>query len=97
MTNKQNSPIPPQTCSTRADNDSCPQRCPRPNCPPTLRNQGVRCTAVRRVLKQGYRTADIHETGSKKVGTDEMGDAVVAAVVGQTTGKTATTQTITKT
>ena len=36
--------------------------------------------AVRRVLKQGYRTADIHETGTRKVGTEEMGDAVVAAL-----------------
>jgi len=36
--------------------------------------------AVRRVLKQGYRTADIYEAGTRKVGTDEMGDAVVAAL-----------------
>ncbi len=36
--------------------------------------------AVRRVLKQGYRTADIHEAGTRKVGTEEMGDAVVAAL-----------------
>ncbi|MGH8768841.1 MAG: 3-isopropylmalate dehydrogenase [Burkholderiales bacterium] len=36
--------------------------------------------AVRRVLKQDYRTADIHETGTRKVGTEEMGDAVVAAL-----------------
>ena len=37
--------------------------------------------AVRRVLKQGYRTADIHEGGTRKVGTEEMGDAVVAALL----------------
>jgi 3-isopropylmalate dehydrogenase len=36
--------------------------------------------AVRRVLKQGYRTADIHKAGTRKVGTEEMGDAVVAAL-----------------
>jgi 3-isopropylmalate dehydrogenase len=36
--------------------------------------------AVRRVLKQGYRTADIYEAGTRKVGTEEMGDAVVAAL-----------------
>jgi len=36
--------------------------------------------AVKRVLKQGFRTGDIHEPGTKKVGTVEMGDAVVAAL-----------------
>jgi 3-isopropylmalate dehydrogenase len=36
--------------------------------------------AVKAVLAQGYRTADIHEAGSRKVGTTEMGDAVVAAL-----------------
>jgi len=36
--------------------------------------------AVRQVLSQGYRTADIHEAGTRKVGTREMGDAVVAAL-----------------
>ncbi|MBI4204224.1 MAG: 3-isopropylmalate dehydrogenase [Betaproteobacteria bacterium] len=36
--------------------------------------------AVKDVLAQGYRTADIHEAGSRKVGTSEMGDAVVAAL-----------------
>ena len=36
--------------------------------------------AVKRVLAQGYRTADIFEAGTKKVGTREMGDAVVAAL-----------------
>jgi len=37
-------------------------------------------SAVKRVLKQGLRTADIYEAGTKKVGTEEMGDAVVAAL-----------------
>ncbi|HET7764522.1 MAG TPA: 3-isopropylmalate dehydrogenase [Burkholderiales bacterium] len=36
--------------------------------------------AVRRVLSQGYRTADIFQSGTRKVGTREMGDAVVAAL-----------------
>lgn len=36
--------------------------------------------AVRKVLRQGLRTADIHEPGMQKVGTAAMGDAVVAAL-----------------
>jgi len=36
--------------------------------------------AVRKVLAAGYRTADIFEPGTRKVGTREMGDAVVAAL-----------------
>ena len=36
--------------------------------------------AVTRVLRGGLRTADIHTSGTRKVGTDEMGDAVVAAL-----------------
>jgi 3-isopropylmalate dehydrogenase len=36
--------------------------------------------AVRKVLAQGYRTADIFEAGARKVGTNEMGDAVVEAL-----------------
>jgi 3-isopropylmalate dehydrogenase len=36
--------------------------------------------AVRAVLAKGLRTADIHEPGTRKVGTREMGDAVVAAL-----------------
>ena len=36
--------------------------------------------AVRMVLAQGYRTADIYEEGTRKVGTREMGDAVLAAL-----------------
>jgi 3-isopropylmalate dehydrogenase len=37
--------------------------------------------AVRKVLAEGYRTADIMQEGAKKVGTDAMGDAVVKAVL----------------
>jgi 3-isopropylmalate dehydrogenase len=37
-------------------------------------------SAVRRVLKDGYRTGDIWSEGARRVGTDEMGDAVVAAL-----------------
>ena len=36
--------------------------------------------AVRKVLAQGFRTADIAETGKRTVGTREMGDAVLAAM-----------------
>ncbi|TRZ91272.1 MAG: 3-isopropylmalate dehydrogenase [Rhodocyclaceae bacterium] len=36
--------------------------------------------AVRRVLALGFRTGDIYEPGMKKVGTREMGDAVLAAL-----------------
>jgi len=36
--------------------------------------------AVKKVLAQGYRTADIHESGTRRVGTREMGDAVIAAL-----------------
>jgi 3-isopropylmalate dehydrogenase len=36
--------------------------------------------AVRRVLAKGLRTADIYQDGTRKVGTAEMGDAVVAAL-----------------
>ena len=34
--------------------------------------------AVKNVLARSYRTADIYEAGTRKVGTNEMGDAVVA-------------------
>jgi len=37
-------------------------------------------SAVKKVLAQGYRTGDIYESGTKKVGTKEMGDAVLAAM-----------------
>jgi 3-isopropylmalate dehydrogenase len=36
--------------------------------------------AVKKVLAQGFRTGDIYEAGMKKVGTKEMGDAVLAAL-----------------
>ena len=37
-------------------------------------------TAAKKVLAQGYRTGDIYERGTNKVGTKEMGDAVLAAL-----------------
>ncbi|MBL0423214.1 3-isopropylmalate dehydrogenase [Ramlibacter sp. AW1] len=37
-------------------------------------------SAVRQVLAQGLRTADIHSEGTTQVGTRDMGDAVVAAI-----------------
>jgi 3-isopropylmalate dehydrogenase len=37
-------------------------------------------TAVASVLRSGMRTADIHTPGTRKVGTVEMGDAVLAAL-----------------
>ena len=47
-------------------------------------NQGAAAArvegAVRRVLSRGYRTADIYQAGTRKVGTREMGDAVVDAL-----------------
>lgn len=36
--------------------------------------------AVRTVLSQGLRTADIHTEGTQKISTEEMGNAVVAAL-----------------
>lgn len=36
--------------------------------------------AVKSVLAQGLRTGDIYEEGTRKVGTREMGDAVIAAM-----------------
>jgi 3-isopropylmalate dehydrogenase len=36
--------------------------------------------AVKKVLADGCRTADIYEAGTRKLGTQEMGDAVVAAL-----------------
>jgi 3-isopropylmalate dehydrogenase len=39
--------------------------------------------AVLRVLEQGYRTADIAAAGDRRVGTREMGEAVVKEVEGQ--------------
>ena len=37
-------------------------------------------SAVKKVLAQGYRTGDIFEPGAKRVGTREMGDAVLSAL-----------------
>ncbi|MBI1889133.1 MAG: 3-isopropylmalate dehydrogenase [Burkholderiales bacterium] len=37
-------------------------------------------TAVKKVLAQGLRTPDIYEEGTTKVGTEEMGEAVVKAL-----------------
>ena len=42
-------------------------------------------SAVKDVLRMGLRTADIHSEGKTKVGTREMGDAVVAAITKKTT------------
>jgi 3-isopropylmalate dehydrogenase len=36
--------------------------------------------AVKKVLAQGFRTGDIYESGTKRIGTREMGDAVLAAL-----------------
>ncbi len=35
---------------------------------------------VKKVLAQGFRTGDIYEAGTRRVGTKEMGDAVLAAL-----------------
>jgi 3-isopropylmalate dehydrogenase len=45
-------------------------------------------TAVKAVLSAGLRTPDIWSDGTTKVGTREMGDAVVAAITGKTIIKT---------
>ncbi len=46
-----------------------------------LEEQALRVeNAVKKVLAQGYRTGDIYERGTTKVGTREMGDAVLAAL-----------------
>lgn len=37
-------------------------------------------SAVKKVLAQGLRTGDIHEAGMQRVGTRQMGDAVLAAL-----------------
>ncbi|MBA3771729.1 MAG: 3-isopropylmalate dehydrogenase [Ramlibacter sp.] len=42
-------------------------------------------SAVKDVLASGLRTADIYSDGTRKVGTREMGDAVVAAITKKTT------------
>ena len=48
-------------------------------------------SAVKAVLTAGLRTADIWSEGTLKVGTREMGDAVVAAVGAKRAAKTVTT------
>jgi 3-isopropylmalate dehydrogenase len=48
-------------------------------------------SAVKSVLSAGLRTADIWSEGTRKVGTVEMGDAVVAALTGRVAGKTTIT------
>jgi len=40
-------------------------------------------SAVRAVLAAGLRTPDIWSEGTTRVGTREMGDAVVAAITGK--------------
>ncbi|MBL8431725.1 MAG: 3-isopropylmalate dehydrogenase, partial [Dechloromonas sp.] len=46
-----------------------------------LEEQALRVeNAVKSVLAQGYRTGDIYERGTNRVGTREMGDAVLAAL-----------------
>jgi 3-isopropylmalate dehydrogenase len=42
---------------------------------------------VRTVLCAGLRTADIWSEGTQRVGTREMGEAVVAAITGKTITK----------
>jgi 3-isopropylmalate dehydrogenase len=44
-------------------------------------------SAVKSVLAQGLRTADIWSQGTTKVSTLEMGDAVVAAITKKTITK----------
>lgn len=48
--------------------------------------------AITSVLEQGYRTGDIMQDGAKKVGTSEMGDAIISALQ-----KAATSQPVLKT
>ena len=45
-------------------------------------------SAVSAVLSAGLRTGDIWSEGTQRVGTREMGDAVVAALSGKTTSMT---------
>jgi 3-isopropylmalate dehydrogenase len=52
-------------------------------------------SAVKAVLSAGLRTADIYSEGTKKVGTRQMGDAVVAALTAEIGAKNVSTKTIT--
>jgi 3-isopropylmalate dehydrogenase len=54
-------------------------------------------SAVKAVLSDGLRTGDIWSEGTTRVGTREMGDAVVAALVGAKTGTSTKTTITTKT
>ena len=46
-----------------------------------LEDQAARIeSAVKKVLAAGYRTGDIYEPGTRRVGTKEMADAVIAAL-----------------
>src|SRR5574337_1116817 len=47
-------------------------------------------SAVKTVLAAGWRTGDIWSEGTRRIGTRQMGDAVVAALTGRTIGKTTT-------
>ena len=47
-------------------------------------------SAVKDVLASGLRTADIHSEGTKRVGTREMGDAVVASLTHKKTPRAST-------
>ena len=50
-------------------------------------------SAVKAVLSAGLRTGDIWSEGTQRVGTREMGDAVVAALAGRVSGKSSTLMT----
>ena len=52
-------------------------------------------SAVQRVLGQGLRTGDIWSEGTRRVGTREMGDAVVAALASSSSASSTTKKTIT--
>jgi 3-isopropylmalate dehydrogenase len=53
-------------------------------------------SAVKSVLEAGLRTADIWSEGTVRVGTREMGDAVVAAIAGKSIATTAPARGITR-
>jgi 3-isopropylmalate dehydrogenase len=53
-------------------------------------------SAVKSVLEAGLRTADIWSEGTVRVGTREMGDAVVAAITGKPVATTAPARGITR-
>jgi 3-isopropylmalate dehydrogenase len=51
-------------------------------------------SAVQSVLESGLRTGDIHSAGTQRVGTHEMGEAVVKALVSAGGSRTAATKTV---